>query len=103
MPLITHRSLPSDPFMEPIDLMIHHSEQKHVSGNTTDTEIPHISLDRYLELQAENRLLRQEISRLAQHNEVLHNCWQHEKQRYLYAAGVIRELENHLNPPGEVA
>ncbi|MGL4618079.1 MAG: hypothetical protein ACRCZS_03335 [Chroococcidiopsis sp.] len=82
--------------------MIHHSAEKHVFPNTTDTEIPHISLDRYLELQAENRLLRQEISRLSQHNEVLHNCWVCEKQKYLDAAGVIRELEQHLNP-GEVA
>lgn len=98
--------------------MIHDLNQKHVSGNTTDTDllkslgegnrspqlsaIPHISLDRYLELQAENRLLRQEISRLSQHNEVLHNCWVCEKQKYLDALGVIQELESHLNP-GEVA
>lgn len=82
--------------------MIHDFNQKHVSGNTTTTEIPHISLDRYMDLQAENKLLRQEIARLSQHNEVLHNCWQHEKERYLYALGVIRELEGHLNP-GEVA
>ncbi|MGL5926225.1 hypothetical protein [Chroococcidiopsis sp.] len=96
--------------------MIHDSAENYVFPNTTDKEIPHISIDRYLELQAENRLLRQEISRLSQHNEVLHNCWVYEKQKYLDAAGVIRaraigakilpetslELESHLNP-GEVA
>lgn len=91
--------------------MIHHSDQKHVSSNTTATEISHISKDRYIDLEREVLWLRQlrqkseaqsaellieikslseKLARLKAQNEVLNNCWLKEQENHTRAATEVR-------------
>lgn len=104
--------------------MIPDSDKSDVYESTSNTEKEHIPKDMYVSIQAENKLLRQEITKLLQQNQTLHNCWQSAIAHHIEAQtearawisraafkdaeiGELRrqivELQEHLNPLEEAA
>lgn len=92
--------------------MIQHSGKKTVPHSTHSTEQVEILSTPIDRVNKDSALLKAEIARLHQHNQVLQNCWQSAKSDYSKSIQDLRacndrvaelekeveELQAHLNP-----